>query len=105
MLYRYHAWMAEASLVGPYRHALMVEVGAFSHKIDFVTIFKDILNLEGHPNRITGSKVTTILLNWMDFAFWWSFSGEGSASAACAAGLFLKVFTRAKLLARDAKKI
>ena len=37
----------------------MVEDGAFSHKIDYVII----LNLEGHPNRIPGSKVTAILLN------------------------------------------
>ena len=34
----------------------MVEDGAFSHKIDYVTIFKDMLNLEGLP------KVTVI---WM----------------------------------------
>ena len=41
----------------------MVEDGAFSHKIDYVTIVLEILNLEGHPNRITGSRVTAILLN------------------------------------------
>jgi hypothetical protein len=41
----------------------MVEDGAFSHKRDYVTIFKEILNLEGHPNRINSSKVTAILLN------------------------------------------
>ena len=29
----------------------MVEDGAFSHKIGYVTIFKEILNLKGHPNR------------------------------------------------------
>ena len=45
------------------RHALTIADGAFSHKIDYVTIFKDILNPEGHPNRITGSKVTAIFLN------------------------------------------
>ena len=45
------------------RHALMVEDGVFSHKIDFGRIFKEILNLEGHPNCITGSKVTVIFLN------------------------------------------
>ena len=45
------------------RHALMVEDGAFGHKIDYVIIFKEIINLKGHPNRITGSKVTAILLN------------------------------------------
>ena len=41
----------------------MVEDGAFSHKIDFATLFLEILNLEGHQNRITGSRVTAILLN------------------------------------------
>ena len=41
----------------------MVEDGAFSHKRYYVTIFKEILNLEGNPNCITGSKVTAILLN------------------------------------------
>ena len=65
----------------------MVEDGAFSHKIAYV--FKEIQNLEGHPNRTTGSKVLAILLYGWIFAYWWSFSGEGSASAACAAGLFL----------------
>ena len=44
------------------RHALIVEDGAFSHRVYYVTIFWEILNLEGHPNRITGSKVTAISL-------------------------------------------
>ena len=43
------------------RHALTVVDGAFSHKIDYFTIFKEILNLD--PNRITGLKVTAILLD------------------------------------------
>ena len=42
----------------------MVGDGAFSHKIDYFTIVKEILNLEGHPNRITGSRVKVVLLNW-----------------------------------------
>ena len=41
----------------------MTEDGAFSHNIVYVTIFKKILNLEGHPNPITGSKVMVIVLN------------------------------------------
>ena len=41
----------------------MVEDVAFSHKIDYVKHFSEILALEGHPNRITGSKVTAILVN------------------------------------------
>ena len=43
------------------RHALMVEDGAFSHKIDYVTICLEIINLEGHLTRTTGSRVTAIL--------------------------------------------
>ena len=34
-----------------------------SHKIDYVTIFNGILNLEGHPNCTTGLKEMAILLN------------------------------------------
>ena len=49
----------------------MVEYVAFSH-IDYVTIFLEILNLEGHPNCITGSRVTAILPIGVDFAYWWS---------------------------------
>ena len=41
----------------------MVEDGAFRHKIDYVTIFKEIQNVEGHPICLTGLKVKTILLN------------------------------------------
>ena len=45
------------------RHALAVADGAFSHKIDYVTNLKEILNSKENPNRINGSKVTAILLN------------------------------------------
>ena len=41
----------------------MLEDGAFSHKINYVTMFLEILNLKDNPNRNTGSKVTVILLN------------------------------------------
>ena len=44
-------------------HALTVGDGASSHKIDYVSKFEEILNLEGHQNRMTGSRVTAILLN------------------------------------------
>ena len=47
-----------------WRHnALVVEDGAFSHKMDCAKNFKEILNLNEHPNYITGTKVTVILLN------------------------------------------
>ena len=45
------------------RHTLIVECGAFSHKIDYVALFEENLNLEGHLYHITGTRVTTILLN------------------------------------------
>ena len=38
----------------------MVGDGAFSHKIGYVTIFFKRLNIEGHPNCITGSRVTAL---------------------------------------------
>ena len=41
----------------------MVGNGAFSHKIDYVVFCKEILILEGRLNRITGSRVTVILMN------------------------------------------
>ena len=44
------------------RYALMTEDGAFSHNRNYVTIFVEILNLEGHPNRTNGSRVKAILL-------------------------------------------
>ena len=47
----------------------MVEDGAFSHKINYFTILKEIINLEEHPNHITGSKVTAILLNGLILPF------------------------------------
>ena len=43
----------------------MVEYGTVSHIIDYFTIFLKILNLKGHPNNITGSRVAENLLNVM----------------------------------------
>ena len=40
-----------------------VRNSAFSHKIDYITIFWEIINLEGHQNHIIGLRVTAILLN------------------------------------------
>ena len=55
------SWFVKISLRR--RHALTIADGAFSRKKDYVTIFEEILNPEGHQNRNTGSKVTAILLN------------------------------------------
>ena len=50
------------------RLAPTVGNGAFSHKID--CNFKKILNPEGHQIRITGSRVTAILLKKVNFSYW-----------------------------------
>ena len=41
----------------------MVKDGAFSNKIDYVKICKEILNCEVYLNCLIGSKVTAILVN------------------------------------------
>ena len=56
--------------------------GAFSHKIDYVTIIKEILNPEGHTNRITGSEVLAILLNG-----WILPTGGASSGRVCSCSL------------------
>ena len=61
------------------RHTLTVEDGAFSHQIYYVTIFKEILNPEGQPNRIIGSKVTAIFPNG-----WILPIGGASSGSVCA---------------------
>ena len=70
----------------PRRHALLVEDCAFSHKIDYITICSiviwmafNILNLKGHPNCTTGSRGYGNFAERVGFAYWWSFSGRGSA--------------------------
>ena len=49
----------------------MVGDGAFSHKIDCVRKFYEILNLKGHQNCITGSKVSEQVFNFFkgNFSF------------------------------------
>ena len=43
-------------------HAQTVRDRASSYKIEYVIVIKTFLNPEGHQNRISGSKVTAILL-------------------------------------------
>ena len=57
-----------------------------SHKIDYVIVILNFLNLEGHQNPISGSKVTDILLKG-----WILPIGGASAGRVCPAALFLLV--------------
>ena len=43
-------------------HAQTVRDCSSSYKLDYVIVIKTFLNPEGHQNRISGSKVTAILL-------------------------------------------
>ena len=63
------------------RYAPMVKKGALSHKIDCITIFWENLDLEGHQNRNTDSRVTAILLNKPIFPM--GQSGEASRWRVC----------------------
>ena len=58
----------------------MVGDGASTHKIDYVKILQEILNLEGHLNRITGFRVTAILLNVWIFPIGGATAVEGLLS-------------------------
>ena len=73
------------------RHTQTVEKCASSHKTNYIDIFSEILNHEGHLNRCISSKVTAVLLN----GFILSTATGGVVSGwvcpvACAAGLFHK---------------
>ena len=65
----------------------MVGDGASSHKIVYVSQFKEILNLEGHQNCITGARVAAILLNGLILPIGEAASGRVCPTA-CKAGLF-----------------
>ena len=58
-------------------HALTVADGGFSHKIDHVTIFKEILNSEGHSKSHYWFKSYVDFAERVDFAHWRSFIGKG----------------------------
>ena len=60
----------------------MAGYGLSSHKIIYVIKFYEILNLEGHQNRITGSIVTAILLNG-----WTLPNGEAASGRVCACSI------------------
>ena len=64
------------------RHAKTFGYEASTHKIDYVNKFEEILNLEGHQNCITGSRVTAILLNG-----WTLPIGEAASGRVCACSL------------------
>ena len=68
------------------RHGQTVRDSTSSYKIDYVIVIKNSRNPKGHQNPISGSKVTAILLKQWILPIG---GREGSAPAACAAGLFL----------------
>ena len=55
----------------------MVRDRASSYKIDYVIVIKSFLNLKGHQNPISGSKVTAILLKGWIWPVGEASAGEG----------------------------
>ena len=71
------------------RHTLMGKDGALCPKIDYIPIFGEILNCDGHLNRFIHSKATVVGVTgrfYLVVELHW----EGSAHAACAAGFLSK---------------
>ena len=61
------------------RHALMVEDGIFSHKIDYFAFFLGDSKSRRAYKSHYWFKSYGDFAEWLDFAYWWSFSGGGSA--------------------------
>ena len=59
------------------RHAQTVTDSTSSYKIDYFIAIKNFLNLEGHQNPISGSKVTAILLKGWILPIGGASAGEG----------------------------
>ena len=62
-------------------HAPMIGYVAFSHKIEYITSFLEILNLKWHQNPITGTRVMAIWLNGWIFPI--GQTGEASRWRVC----------------------
>ena len=70
----------------------MVKNCVSSHKTNYIDILSEILSFEGHQSHCIGSKETAILLNGWILPSVVELHQEGSAPAACAAGLFWSFF-------------
>ena len=70
----------------------MFEDGTFTHKLDYVTFLEEIINPEGLPKCITGSKVTAILLNGWILPVVGVVSGRVCAQPAKQACLYMPLF-------------
>ena len=62
------------------RHDQTVRDSSSSYKIDYVIVIKTFLNPEGHPNRISGSKVTAISLKGLILSIGGASAVEGLRS-------------------------
>ena len=65
------------------RHAQTVRDSTSSYKIDYVIVIKNFLNLEGHHNPTSGSKVTDILLKGWILPIGGASAGEGLPCSLC----------------------
>ena len=75
------------------RHAQTVRDSSWSYKIDYVIVMKNILNPKGHQNRISGSKVTNILLKGWILPIGGVALGRVCACSLCSMLVFKCLFT------------
>ena len=75
------------------RQAETVKDGSSGYKIDYVVVIKHFLNLEGHQNPMSTSKVTAILLK----GFIWPIGGVASGRV-CACNLRSRLVFRKNLI-------
>ena len=73
------------------RHAQTVRDSTSSYKIDYVIVIKNFLNTKGHPNPISGSKVTAILLKGWILPIGRASSGEGLCMQPAQQACFLNI--------------
>ena len=58
-------------------HAQTVRDNSLCYKMDYFQLANFFLNPEGDQNYIKGLKVAAILLDGLEFAYWWSCIGKG----------------------------
>ena len=83
------------------RHALIVDNGAFIHKIDYVTMFFGDSKSRLAFKSLNGFNRYGNFAEWVDFAYWWSFSGGGSAIIGATPSSLKSMQLSGKLLAKE----
>ena len=74
-------------------HTQTVKNGASNHRTNYIEIFSEILNLEGHQNRYIGLKVKAIFLNGWSLPTGGASSGRVCVCSLCSRVLYINIST------------